>query len=114
MAEVLVGAFLTPAIEALLERLASGDILDFFRVKKLQDGFLLKKLDVTLNSLNKVIEDAEERQYRDPYVKRWLDELRDAVFQAEDLLLEIATEASRRKLQLELHPTTAKQRDELG
>ncbi|XP_054817036.1 putative disease resistance RPP13-like protein 1 [Prosopis cineraria] len=115
MAEVLVGAFLSPAIEALLKRLASGDILDFFRVKKLQDGFFLKKLDVdvTLNSLNKVIEDAEERQYRDPYVKRWLDELRDAVFQAEDLLLEIATEASRRKLQLELHPTTGKLRNHL-
>ncbi|XP_054791093.1 putative disease resistance RPP13-like protein 1 [Prosopis cineraria] len=77
------------------------------------DGFFLKKLDVTLNSLNKVIEDAEEGQYRDPYVKRWLDELRDAVFQAEDLLLEIATEASRRKLQLELHPTTGKLRNHL-
>ncbi|XP_054790979.1 putative disease resistance RPP13-like protein 1 [Prosopis cineraria] len=94
MAEMLVGALLTPATEAILKRLASGDILDFFRVKKLQDGFLLKKLEITLNSLNKVMEDAEERQHRDPYVNRWLDELRDAVFQAEDLLLEIATEAS--------------------
>ncbi|XP_054791090.1 putative disease resistance RPP13-like protein 1 [Prosopis cineraria] len=113
MAEVLVGAFLSAAIEALLKRLASRDILDFLRVKRLQDGFLLNKLDLTLNSLNKVMEDAEERQYRDPRVKHWLDELRDAVFQAEDLLLEIATEASRRKLQLELHPTTGKLRNHL-
>ncbi|XP_054791094.1 putative disease resistance RPP13-like protein 1 [Prosopis cineraria] len=66
---------------------------------------------MTLNSLNKVIEDAEERQYRDPSVKRWLDELKDAVFQAEDLLLEIATEASRRKLQLQLHPNIGKLRN---
>ncbi|XP_054815026.1 putative disease resistance RPP13-like protein 1 isoform X2 [Prosopis cineraria] len=115
---LVAGALLSAAIEAIIKRLNSGEILDFFlHVKKMQDCFLLKKLEMTLNSLNKVMEDAEERQYSDPYVKRWLDELKHSVFQAEDLLLEIATEASQKKLQLELHPTTeclAKQREELG
>ncbi|XP_054815592.1 putative disease resistance RPP13-like protein 1 isoform X4 [Prosopis cineraria] len=106
MAELVAGALLTSSIQLALERLASCDILDFFRVRKIQDGFLLKRLDITLNCIDKVIEDAEERQYRDPPVKRWLDELKDAVFRAEDLMDEIATEASRQKLQLQFHPAT--------
>ncbi|XP_054792768.1 putative disease resistance RPP13-like protein 1 isoform X3 [Prosopis cineraria] len=108
MAELVAGALLTSSIQLALERLASCDILDFFRVRKIQDGFLLKRLDITLNCIDKVIEDAEERQYRDPPVKRWLDELKDAVFRAEDLMDEIATEASRQKLQLQFHPATGK------
>ncbi|XP_054817032.1 putative disease resistance RPP13-like protein 1 [Prosopis cineraria] len=113
MAELVSGALLTAAIEAVLNRLASGDILDFLRVRNLQDNFPLKKLKTTFNSLNKVMEDAEERQYADPNVKNWLDELRGVVFQAEDLLLEIATKASRRQLKLELHPHTGKLRNRL-
>ncbi|XP_054815316.1 putative disease resistance RPP13-like protein 1 [Prosopis cineraria] len=111
MAELVAGAFLSSSLQVAFERLASGDIIDYFRAGKLKDGTLLKKLDMTLNCINKVIEDAEERQYRDHYVKQWLDELKDVVFQAEDLLDDIAAEASRQKLQLQLHPATGKLRN---
>ncbi|XP_028783810.1 putative disease resistance RPP13-like protein 1 [Neltuma alba] len=46
-----------------------------------------------------------ERQYRDHHVKKWLDELKDEVFKAQDLLDDIATEASQQKLYAELQST---------
>ncbi|KAI9115194.1 hypothetical protein K1719_013513 [Acacia pycnantha] len=100
MAELVAGAFLSSFLQVAFERLASPDLLDYFRRRKMDDG-LLKKLQVILISVNKVMEDAEERQYRDRYVKQWLDELKDEVFKAEDLLDDIATEALQQKLHAE-------------
>ncbi|KAF7833427.1 putative disease resistance RPP13-like protein 1 [Senna tora] len=98
MAELVGGAFLSAALEVAFEKLASSELFDFFRRRKLDDG-LLKKLQVILISVNQVIEDAEERQYRNPNVKKWLDELKDEVFNAEDLLDDIDIEATQHKLQ---------------
>ncbi|PHT49393.1 hypothetical protein CQW23_09140 [Capsicum baccatum] len=41
----------------------------------------------------------EEKQYLNPVVETWIDKLRDAVFEAEDTLDELATEALRCKLE---------------
>ncbi|KAF7138534.1 hypothetical protein RHSIM_Rhsim07G0209600 [Rhododendron simsii] len=100
MATLVGGAFLGGAFNVLLDRLSSPELIKFFRGWKL-DKSLLKKLELTLLELNKVLNDAEEKQIRDRAVKAWLDELKDAVYHAEDLVDEIGTEALRNKVDAE-------------
>ncbi|KAH7856952.1 hypothetical protein Vadar_007277 [Vaccinium darrowii] len=63
--EALVGS----AVEMLLGRLGSQDFIDFFRGRKHDEG-LLKKLELTLLELKKVLNDAEDRQLTDPVVRQ--------------------------------------------
>ncbi|KAF2323146.1 hypothetical protein GH714_033668 [Hevea brasiliensis] len=70
-----------------------------FEGKKLNSE-LLKRLEITLLSVNVVL-DAEEKQIRNKNVKKWLEELKDAVYDAEDLLDEISTESLRCKVEAE-------------
>ncbi|KAF7138216.1 hypothetical protein RHSIM_Rhsim07G0209700 [Rhododendron simsii] len=101
MAATLVGgALLGCAFKVLLDRLSSPELIKFFRGRKLHQS-LLKKLKLTLLELNKVLNDAEEKQITVRAVKAWLDELKDAVYHAEDLVDEIATEALRSKVEAE-------------
>ncbi|XP_054814279.1 putative disease resistance RPP13-like protein 1 [Prosopis cineraria] len=109
MAELVAGAFLSSSLQVAFGKLASREVLDFFHGRNLEDG-LLKKLRIILLSVNQVIEDAEERQYRNRNVKQWLAELKDEVFKAEDLIDEIATEALRQKLDAESQTLTGKVR----
>ncbi|KAF3954666.1 hypothetical protein CMV_020015 [Castanea mollissima] len=93
MAAVAVGgAFLSATLQVLFDRMASPEVLDFIRGRKVPDN-LLVKLETSCLALNAVLNDAEEKEISNPPVKKWLDELRDAVCDAEDLLDEIATEA---------------------
>ncbi|KAK8665402.1 hypothetical protein V6N13_005571 [Hibiscus sabdariffa] len=50
-------------------------------------------------SVKAVLDDAETKQITNSNVRSWIVELKDAVYDAEDLLDEIATEALRRKLE---------------
>ena len=55
--------------------------------------FLQRELSVSiLRSVNVVLDDAEEKQIINSGVKEWLDELKDAVYDAEELLSDIKTE----------------------
>ncbi|KAF7112273.1 hypothetical protein RHSIM_RhsimUnG0246400 [Rhododendron simsii] len=94
--EALLGA----AFGVLLDRLTSKEFINFFRGRK-HDERLLKRLKLKLLGLNKVLNDAEDKQINDPAVKEWLDELKGAVYDAEDLVDEIATEALRCKMEAE-------------
>ncbi|XVF23566.1 hypothetical protein REPUB_Repub13aG0049800 [Reevesia pubescens] len=86
MAEALVGgAFLSAFLQVLFDRVTPREFDDFIMRKKLDHG-LLKKLDTTLLSVYKLQDAAEEKQFTDPIVKRWLAKLKDAVYDAEDLL----------------------------
>ncbi|KAK4285347.1 hypothetical protein QN277_002055 [Acacia crassicarpa] len=105
MAELVASAFLSSFLQVAFERLASHDFLDYFRRRKMDDGLLIK-LHVILLSVDKIVEDAEKRQYRDRRVKLWLDVLKDEVFKAQDLLDDIATEALRQKLHFESQTAT--------
>ncbi|XP_048444679.1 putative disease resistance RPP13-like protein 1 [Pyrus x bretschneideri] len=99
MAAALIGhAFISAFIQVLCERIASTDFGDLFRQKKLDEP-LLMKLKMTLLTLCAVLNDAEEKQISNPAVREWLDELKHAVFDAEDLLDEIDTEALRCKVE---------------
>ena len=99
MAGALIGeAFISASIQVICDRIASPDFIDLFRHKKL-DQPLLMKLKRTLLTLNAVLDDAEEKQIEKPAVREWLDDLKHAVFDAEDLLDEINYEALRCKLE---------------
>ncbi|XP_019420718.1 PREDICTED: uncharacterized protein LOC109330906, partial [Lupinus angustifolius] len=101
MAGALVGgAVLSAFLQVAFDRLASPAVLDYFRDKKLDDK-LLKKMKVLLLSINAVVDDAEDKHYTNQHVSEWLDMVKDAVLDAEDLLDEIHTEASKSKLEAE-------------
>ena len=68
------------------------------------------KLETTFLTLNAVLEDAEELQVTKPVVKKWLDMLKDAVYDAEDVLDEIATEALSSELDAGFQTTKTKVR----
>ena len=95
MAAALVGgAFLSATLQVLFDRMASQEVVKFIRGRKVP-ATLLTELKTSCLTLSKVFNDAEEREITDTTVKEWLDELKDAVYHAEDLLDEIATEALR-------------------
>ncbi|KAF5447788.1 hypothetical protein F2P56_033311 [Juglans regia] len=108
MAEV-VGLLLPPFLQVFFEKFASREFVDFFKSRKL-DGGLLKRLEIVLLSTNVVLEDAEEMQFTKPMVKKWLDELKDAVYDAEDILDEIQTEVLQCKLDAEFLTVATKVR----
>lgn len=101
MAEALVGgAVLSASLQVLFDKMASWEVLDFFRGRKLNDA-LLMKMKIVLLTVHAVINDAEEKQITNPAVKEWLDELKDAVYDAEDLLDEMATEVLKSQMEAE-------------
>ncbi|RVW37842.1 putative disease resistance RPP13-like protein 1 [Vitis vinifera] len=94
MAEALLSA----SLQVLFERLASPELINFIRRRNLSDELLnelKRKLVVVLN----VLDDAEVKQFSNPNVKEWLVHVKDAVYDAEDLLDEIATDALRCKME---------------
>ncbi|KAB1200208.1 putative disease resistance RPP13-like protein 1 [Morella rubra] len=68
------------------------------------------KLKIAVLSVNAVLEDAEEKQLTKPFVKDWIDELKDALYDADDILDGIATEARRSKLEADFPTTMGKVR----
>lgn len=92
MAELVAEAFLSAAFEKLFELLASPEFRSFFREKKSIDD-QLKLLNEKLKNASLLLNDAEERQITDEKVKEWLDDLKDVIFRADDLVEEIKAEA---------------------
>jgi len=109
MAEIAT-FFLSPLLQVFYEKMVSGEFVGFFRQQKLSDE-LLNKLKTTFLTLNAVFEDAEELQVTEkPAMKKWLDELKDAIYDAEDVLEEIATEALLSELDAEFQAPASKVR----
>nr|ACJ22810.1 NBS-LRR type putative disease resistance protein CNL-B7 [Phaseolus vulgaris]ACZ74685.1 CNL-B7 [Phaseolus vulgaris] len=104
-AELVCGALLSAFLQVAFERLASPQFLDFFRRRKL-DEKLLANLNVMLHSINALADDAELKQFTDPHVKAWLFAVKEAVFDAEDLLGEIDYELTRCQVQAQSQPQT--------
>lgn len=85
------------------DRMVSPEMLDFIKgLKKNNDTSLLDKLKITLRSVDALVNHAEARQATDLHVREWLNDLKDAVFKAEDILDEITTKGSILKLEAEL------------
>ncbi|KAJ6684086.1 hypothetical protein OIU85_007744 [Salix viminalis] len=86
-------AFLSSAVDFLIQGYGSALVERFFEHRKHDDKDLLEKLKETLNVVNGLLDDAEEKQITVEAVKNWLDDIKDAVYEAEDLLDEIDYEA---------------------
>ncbi|KAJ4822555.1 hypothetical protein Tsubulata_128779 [Turnera subulata] len=89
MAEALAGAALSALFDVLLKKLASGEVANFFQGGQFSRG-QLRNFRATMNTVRGVLEDAEEKQITSSAVKEWLDDLKDAAYEAEDFLDEIA------------------------
>ena len=55
-----------------------------------------------------MLNDVEEKEITDTIVKEWLDELKDSLYHAEDLLDEITTEALRCQVEADFVTSTSK------
>ncbi|KAL1324766.1 putative disease resistance RPP13-like protein 1 [Arachis hypogaea] len=98
MVAFLLSAFVQALLQVLLDRLASRQILKLFRQKisaANEAQAAAEKLKFQLLSVNTVLDDAEEKQIVNPYVKIWLDELREVIYKAQDVLDQIALEVDR-------------------
>ncbi|KAJ6934560.1 hypothetical protein NC651_009539 [Populus alba x Populus x berolinensis] len=101
MAEALVGgAFLSAFLNVLLDRMASRQVVNFFRGQKVNNR-LLERLETAMRSASRVLDDAEEKQITSTAVWDWLAELKDAVYKADDFLDAIAYKALRQELKAE-------------
>ncbi|XP_050254790.1 putative disease resistance RPP13-like protein 1 [Quercus robur] len=87
----IVGSLLSVSLKAAYDKLTSPEVANYFKRKN--NDLLLTKLKMLLNSADAVLIDAEEKQITNSVVKKWLDDLRDAVYVADDLLDDIGTEA---------------------
>ncbi|WJX30759.1 hypothetical protein P8452_19261 [Trifolium repens] len=105
MAELVAGAFLSSFFQVIFEKLASSNFTEYFHRGKLDK--LVEELESTLDSINQVLDDAEIKQYQIPNVKKWLGDVKHAMYEADQLLDEIATDAPMKKLKAESQPSTS-------
>jgi hypothetical protein len=86
--ELLVSSF----IQSLCDQLMVPEFLDFVRGAGLQEN--LEKWRKTLSTIQTMLDDAEEKQHTERAVKEWLDDLRDLAYDVDDIVDELATDAS--------------------
>ncbi|XP_050386389.1 putative disease resistance RPP13-like protein 1 [Argentina anserina] len=99
-------AFLSAFLQVLFDRLASNEFLDLLCGRKYDD--LPEKLKITLLTVTMLLSDAEEKQFYNTAVRKWLHMTKDAPYDAEDILDELATEALAFKMEAEHHTSTNK------
>ncbi|RYR79100.1 hypothetical protein Ahy_A01g003967 [Arachis hypogaea] len=100
--ELGILTLLSAAVEAMIGKITT-EISEFYRSKNLDES-LLEKLESTMRILQAFLSDAEEKQIKNAAVKAWLDDLTQALFDADDLLDDVATEALRRKVEARYVP----------
>lgn len=96
--ELVSSAFLSPFMGVLFDRLSSQEFINLFRgktpiVKQLEE------LNILLLSADKLLDDAEAKLIGDPKVKNWLDELKDVIYVAGELIDKVDNEDLRCKLE---------------
>ncbi|XP_057744595.1 putative disease resistance protein At3g14460 [Arachis stenosperma] len=97
MAEALVaGAFLSGIINVVFDRLISSEFVNLVVGKKLNRQ-LVERLQTALLAAKALVADAEQKQFGNELVRKWLDSLKDAVYTADDLLDRVLIRAEIRK-----------------
>ena len=107
--ETLGGALFGAVLQVLFAKVDSHQVLGYFRGRDL-DEKLLKELKWKLMDVNAVIDDAEQKQFSNSLVKEWVDEVRDALYDAEDLLEQIDYEFSKTELKADFQTSASKVR----
>ncbi|KAF3437351.1 hypothetical protein FNV43_RR20104 [Rhamnella rubrinervis] len=109
MAELVAGAFLSATFQTLFDKFASLEVVNFGERKRKRNKLndLLFKLKIKLLSADTLVNDAEEKQIRNPNVKQWLHVLKEAAYDAEDIMYKINTEALRCKMEVEHESNTS-------
>ncbi|RVX04668.1 putative disease resistance RPP13-like protein 1 [Vitis vinifera] len=90
--------------------MASREVRTFLPRQRLS-ATLLRKLRIKLLAVQVVLDDAEAKQFTKSAVKDWLDDLKDAVYDAEDLLDDITTEALRCEMESDAQTSATQVRD---
>ncbi|XP_057744607.1 putative disease resistance protein At3g14460 [Arachis stenosperma] len=97
MAEALVaGAFLSGFINVVFDRFISSEFVNLVVGKKLNRQ-LVEKMKTALLAAEALVADAEQKQFGNELVRKWLDSLRDALYTADDLLDRVLIRAEIRK-----------------
>ncbi|GMN71907.1 hypothetical protein TIFTF001_052742, partial [Ficus carica] len=112
--ELVGGALLSASLQFLFERIGSPEILSYLGKKSKKSDFdeLLSKLKILFNSVSAVLDDAEHKQIsRNRAVEAWLDDLQDAVFDAEDLYDDIEYDVLQLKVEADSKPSNSKVRN---
>ncbi|KAJ9162719.1 hypothetical protein P3X46_022475 [Hevea brasiliensis] len=99
-------AVLSAFFRVLFNRLASPELLKYARQEQVYAEF--KKWEKILIKIHAVLDDAEEKQLTNQFVKIWLAELRDLAYDVDDILDEFTTEAIQRGLIVEPEASTSK------
>ena len=84
----------------------SSEFVNFFWGNQIIEK-QLKLLNEKLKEASGLRNDAEGRQLDEPNVKEWLDELKDVIYRAQDLMDEIDYEAQRSKHEPESESNTS-------
>ena len=96
--EIFAGGFVSASLQVIFDRLASSEIWNVIGGQKASDELLLD-LGMKLLVVDAVLDHAEVKQFTHEGVKKWLVKVKNAVYDAEDLLDEISTEALRCKME---------------
>ncbi|RYR71515.1 hypothetical protein Ahy_A02g005766 [Arachis hypogaea] len=89
-AKLYGGAYLTSFVDAILEKLSPILEDDSF----VERNILLGRLEKTMYEVGPVLDDAEQKQFTNKKVKKWLVDLQDALYFADDLVDELSTKAA--------------------
>ncbi|KAG5227335.1 disease resistance protein [Salix suchowensis] len=87
MADAVVSALAS----TIIENLSSSILKEIVLVRGLKTD--LKRLGHTLTTIQAVLQDAEEKQWKEAAIKVWLGQLKDAAYDVDDLLDEFTIEA---------------------
>ncbi|KAM6547062.1 hypothetical protein CsatB_027798 [Cannabis sativa] len=95
MTELVIGVVLSASFDFLLEKIASPYVEELFFKGKNESAVFerLFKLKSTFNTLAAVRFEVENKRIKNPAVEKWLDDLLDAVDDAEDYFGDIAYDA---------------------
>ena len=89
-------AILFGLAQKMIENLGSQTFQEIGSLWGVKDE--LEKIKNTVSTVQAVLQDAAEQQSHNHQVKDWLQKLNDAVYDADDLLSEFSTEATRRSM----------------
>ena len=94
--EEMAEAILYGVAQTIIENLGSMVFAEIGSMWGVEDEF--EKLKDTVSAVQAVLLDAEEQQVKNHQVKHWLVRLKDAVYDADDLLTDFYTEDLRQRV----------------